>query len=312
MRNRGHRVVFMGSPMFSVPILSMLVENNFVVGVVTQPDRPKGRGKKLVSPPIKETAEAFGIPVIQPVRMWKDETAKAIINEWQPDVIVVAAFGQILKPDILNIPAFGCINVHTSLLPRWRGASPIESAILAGDTVTGTTIMLMDEGMDTGPILQQAQMVIQPDWRTSELEAALSEQGARLLAQVLPMYLEGKVEAVPQPEDGITYAPLIKKEDGMLDFDRPMNEILCKIRAYHPWPGTTIPFQGLSIKITRASGIEGDIALPTSHSVINNLPAIRCADEWILCEEVQPAGKNVMSGDEFLRGYQTRWLEDNR
>lgn len=299
----------MGSPAFSLPILSMLAAEFDVVGVVTQPDRPRGRGKHLQPSPVKVLAQGLGLPIIQPAKLRNDIQAKKQLASWQPAVIVVAAFGQILKTDVLTLPTFGCINVHTSLLPRWRGASPIESAILSGDTVTGVTIMQMDEGMDTGPILAQQSIAIDPEWRASELESALSNLGASLLKKVLPDYLAGQISPVLQPTDGATHAPLLRKEDGKIDPDQCLAVIMRQIRAYYPWPGATIPFGGQPLKIIRASGILDDGAIAGCRAIRENLPAIGCADGWILCEELQPAGRTVMSGSVFLRGYRAKWLE---
>jgi methionyl-tRNA formyltransferase len=169
--------------------------------------------------------------------------------------------------------------------------------------------MLMDAGMDTGPILRQTTLEIQPEWRASELEIELSKQGAQLLQETLPLYLRGEISPVPQPEEGVTYAPMINKSDGVLNLNQPLAENLAKIRAYYPWPGTAVPFQGQFVKITRATGYPDVTVTPGCRSVVHQLPAVGCAGGWILCEELQPSGKNVMSGEVFLRGYQQRWLE---
>jgi methionyl-tRNA formyltransferase len=302
------KVVFMGSPAFSVPILQRLIDSFEVVGVVTQPDRPKGRGKKLEASPVKEAALQAGIAILQPSRLRRDEQAKQQLADWDADVFVVAAFGQILPQDVLDIPPKGCINVHTSLLPRWRGASPIQSAILAGDEITGVTIMQMDAGMDTGPILAQQTYPIEPGITAGELEQALAQLGADLLVSVLPEYVAGEITPVPQREEGVTYCSLIKKEDGLLDVELPVDYLINQIRAYQPWPGTFLP--EIPMKILRAQGtqaIEAGVS-PGTRTIIDGKPALRCEDGWLVFDEVQPAGKKPMSGEDYLRGNRERWL----
>ena len=226
----------MGSPDFALSTLRALHENYSVVGVVTQPDRAAGRGRELKSPPVKTLALELGIPVIQPEKLREPEAMEQL-RAWSPDVIVVAAFGQILRQDVLDLPKFGCINVHASLLPRWRGAAPINAAILHGDEETGITIMKMDAGLDTGPILTQRSVRIQPDETAGSLFETLSQLGADLLLDTLPGYISGEIKPRPQPEEGATYAGMLKKEDGLLDFSRPAEELERKVRAFNPWPG---------------------------------------------------------------------------
>jgi methionyl-tRNA formyltransferase len=226
----------MGSPDFAVPSLEALCASYTVVGVVTQPDRPAGRGGTVVLPAIKVAALRLGIPVIQPEKL-RQPDAMEQLQAWSPDVIVVTAFGQILRPVVLDLPRFGCINVHGSLLPRWRGAAPIQAAILAGDKETGITIMKMDAGVDTGPILSQRYIPIAPDDTGGSLFAKMSTLGAELLLDTLPRYLSGELIPQPQPEEGATYAPMLKKEDGLLDFTRPAVELERRVHAMNPWPG---------------------------------------------------------------------------
>lgn len=302
------KIVFMGSPAFSVPILQRLIDTFQVVGVVTQPDRPKGRGKNLEASPVKEAALQAGIPVLQPERLRRDEQAKKQLMDWGADVFVVAAFGQILPQDVLDIPPLGCINVHTSLLPRWRGASPIQSAILAGDEVSGVTIMKMDAGMDTGPILAQQPYPIDPEITAGELEQALAQVGADLLSSVLPKYVAGEIIPVSQGTAGVTYCSLIKKEDGILNAEQPVEHLINQIRAYQPWPGANFP--AITLKILHAHGAKDsdDTVSPGTRSVIEDKPAIRVQDGWLVFDEVQPAGKKPMSGEDYLRGNRERWL----
>ncbi len=216
------RTVFMGSPEFALPTLKALAERYPVVGVVTQPDRPAGRGNVLTPPPVKVLAQQLGLEVFQPEKLRTPE-AKEKLRSWNPDLIVVAAFGQILRQEVLDLPPFGCINVHASLLPRWRGASPIQAAILHGDTVTGVTIMKMDPGIDTGPILAQRTVTIQPEDTAGSLSERLAQEGASLLMEVLPDYLEGRLHPQPQPEEGATYAKMLSKEEGNLRFEESVH-----------------------------------------------------------------------------------------
>ncbi len=297
------RIVFMGSPEFALPTLRMLAERYEVSGIVTQPDRPAGRGRSLTPPPVKRLAGSLGLPVIQPRRLREPE-AMAQLQAWKPDVIVVAAFGQILRPEVLALPRYGCLNVHASLLPRWRGAAPIQAAILHGDRETGVTIMLMDPGIDTGPILSQRSTPILPDDTAGSLSERLARLGADLLADTLPAYLEGRLAAQPQPEEGATYAPVLKKEDGFLDFHQPAEALARKVRAYNPWPGAYMLWQGENLKIHRArAAIISDKKVPPgATAVANGLPAIGTGDGLLILEEVQPAGKKSMPGEVFLRG----------
>ncbi|MDD1679306.1 MAG: methionyl-tRNA formyltransferase, partial [Methanomicrobiales archaeon] len=211
------RTVFMGSPEFALPTLRILAERMLVVGVVTQPDRPAGRGRTLTPPPVKVWAEEQGLPFIQPRRLREPEAMQQLLD-WKPDLVVVAAFGQILRAEILDLPAYGCVNVHASLLPRWRGAAPIHAAILSGDTQSGVSIMRMDAGIDTGPILRQKAVPILPDDTTASLGERLAQLGAQLLIETLRDYLNGKIKPVAQEafsDQMPTYAPLLKKEDGL-------------------------------------------------------------------------------------------------
>jgi len=312
MINQQYRVVFMGSPQFSGPILQALVDDELfnVVGVVTQPDRPKGRGRKLIPPPVKELAQNLTIPVVQPIRLQRDEGVKEQLRSWAPDVIVVAAFGQILKPDILDLPEYGCINVHTSLLPRWRGASPIQAALLHGDEVTGVTIMKMDPGMDTGPIISRETYRIPDGITYGELETVLSNMGAALLMATLPDYMNGKIALITQDDLLATKAPLINKKDGLLDFSQPGKTLVQKVRAFNPWPSAFILFYGQNFKILKAHFIEDQSVEKGMFLIKEKLPAIGCDDGWLVLDEVQPAGKKKMDGVVFLRGNREKWLNE--
>jgi methionyl-tRNA formyltransferase len=295
------RIVFMGSPDFAVPALKALARDYLVVGAVTQPDRPAGRGGDLKPPAVKEAAVLLGIPCIQPEKLRQPE-AMDQLRAWAPDVIVVAAFGQILRSDLLNLPRFGCINVHGSLLPRWRGAAPIQAAILTGDKETGITIMKMDPGVDTGPILSQRVIPISPDETGGSLFAKMAPFGAQVLLETLPRYLSGELAPVPQPEAGITYAPMLKKEDGLLDFSQPADSLERRVRAMNPWPGAFFDWKGTLIKVQRAH-VGGERNPGAGARIIfQGWPAVGTAEKILILDEVQPAGKKSMPGKSFLAG----------
>lgn len=295
------RVVFMGSPEFALPSLEQLAEHYTVVGVVTQPDRPSGRGMVLTPPPIKGLADRLGIATIQPVKL-REAAAWEQLQAWAPDLIVVTAFGQILRQNVLSLPPHGCINVHASLLPRWRGAAPIQAAILHGDATTGVTIMRMDAGVDTGPTLAQRAEMIRPEDTTATLSTRLAELGAQLLVETLPGYLSGQIQPQPQPENGVTRAAMIQKEEGLLDFEQPAQALAWKVRAFFPWPGTFFPWQGGMLKVHRVHTVPGQGGAPGTRQIVQGYPALSCGEGWLVLDEVQPPGKKPMSGDIFLRG----------
>ncbi|HXF86171.1 MAG TPA: methionyl-tRNA formyltransferase [Anaerolineales bacterium] len=294
------KIVFMGSPEFALPTLRALADHYEVVGVVTQPDRASGRGREPKPPPVKTLALELKIPIIQPERL-KQPEAMEQLQKWNPDLIVVAAFGQILKPEVLTLPRFGCLNVHASLLPRWRGAAPIHAAILHGDEETGVTIMKMDEGLDTGPILAKRSIRLTRDDTTGSVTQTLSHLGATLLIEILPDYLSGKLQPIPQPDEGATYAPMLKKEDGKLDFTRDVNELERSVRAFNPWPGAFMEFDGAMLKIHRAH-VEAGEAEVGQRLIWRNQPAVGARGGILVLDEVQPAGKKPMSGKSFLAG----------
>ena len=294
------RVVFMGSPEFALPSLRALAAAYDLIGVVTQPDRPAGRGKQLSAPPVKTLALELGIPVIQPRRLRTTEAIEQL-RAWAPDVIVVAAFGQILRQDVLDLPPLGCLNVHASLLPRWRGASPIQAAILHGDKETGVTIMRMDAGLDTGPILSQRAIPIADDDTAGTLSGKLAILGAALLIETLPKYLAGDLKPQPQPEAGVTTVSTLTKADGELNLAEGAQELARKVRAFNPWPGAFIIWKGQALKIHRAHAAAGPQRAGTQ-PVHDGLPAVAAAGSLLVLDEVQPAGKKPMSGAEFLRG----------
>ena len=298
------RIVFMGSPDFALPSLRALASQYQIVGVVTQPDRASGRGRELKAPPVKSLALELNLPVIQPEKVRAPESMTQL-REWNPDLIVVAAFGQILKPDMLDLPRFGCINVHASLLPRWRGAAPINAAILAGDEETGVTIMKMDAVLDTGPMLAQRSIRLTREDTAGSVFEALSTLGADLLLATLPDFLSGKLTPTPQPEEGVTYVPMLKKEDGRLDFTRPAQELERRVRAMNPWPGAWFEYNGEPLKVLKArAGILFTymIQSPGTRLLAGNLPAVMTSNGALFLEEVQPPGKKPMDGKSFLAG----------
>ncbi len=294
------RVVFMGSPEFSLPSLRALAANYQVVGVVTQPDRPAGRGRQLTPPPVKLLAMELGLPIIQPRRLREPEAIQQL-RAWAPDVIVVAAFGQILRPEVLDLPPHGSINVHASLLPRWRGASPIVAAILNGDKETGITIMRMDPGLDTGPILSQRAVPIEPTDTAGSLAGKLAPLGAELLSETLPAYLAGKQQPRPQPEAGATSAPMLSKAEGELDFTQSATALERKVRAFNPWPGAFMIWRGAPLKIHRAH-IEDGSGKAGERRLQYDLPAVGTSDGLLVLDILQPSGKKPMSGRDFLLG----------
>ena len=299
----------MGSPDFALSTLQALAGAYDVVGVVTQPDRASGRGRELKPPPVKVLAQKLNIPIMQPEKL-KQPEAMEQLRAWAPDLIVVAAFGQILRKEVLELPRFGCVNVHASLLPRWRGAAPIHAAILAGDEETGVTIMQMDVGLDTGPMLSRRSIRLKPDDTAGSVFQSLSTLGADLLLETLPDYLSGKLQPTPQPEEGATYAPMMKKENGKLDFNSDVNELERRVRAFNPWPGAFMDFDGTILKVHRAhvtplpvgEGMGVRVADAGQRLIVQNQPAVGARGGVLVLDEVQPAGKKSMSGNSFLSG----------
>ena len=306
--NATTRIVFMGTPDFATPTLRALVENApangwEVVAVITQPDRRAGRGKKLVASPVKQMALDYGLPVLQPERLRKRPDAVEELRALAPDLFVVAAYGLILPAEVLEIPQFGCINVHASLLPAYRGASPITAAILDGLDETGVTIMLMDEGMDTGPVLHQAAEPIRADDTTATLSARLAEQGAAALVETLPRWLRGEIAPMDQEElpGEPSICRLIKKQDGLIDWSRPAAYIERMTRAYTPWPGAFTRWRGQNFKVLQAAVMEGK-AQPGAVVMTEQGPAVGTGEGLLLLKRVQPAGKRAMDIRSFLNG----------
>lgn len=294
-------VVFMGSAEFSVPFMDKLTQDVNLVGVITQPDRPAGRGRKSKFSPVKNAALSLGKEVFQPEKL-SDQNSFLKIKKWNPDVIVVVAYGQILKEEMLNIPKYGCINVHASLLPRWRGASPIQTAILEGDDITGVSIMKMDKGMDTGPVFVNKSVKILADDTSQSLGNTLSAIGADLLAETLPKIISGKISALAQKEGQATYCRLIRKDQGVLDFSKSAAVLQRQIRAFYPWPGSFVVLQENKLKIIKAHSEKSDETVAGKRMVAHGYPAISTAEDLLVFDVLQPAGKRQMTGKEFLQG----------
>ena len=302
------KIVFMGTPDFAADSLRALINaGHEVVLAVTQPDREKGRGKKVQCSPVKELAVASGIPVFQPEKIKAPEAVEEL-GRYEADIFVVAAFGQILSREILEMPRFGCVNVHASLLPKYRGASPIQWAILNGDDITGVTIMQMDEGLDTGDILSSSPVSITADDTGATLHDRLADEGARLLVKTLPLIESGQIRPVPQLDPDSSYAGLLKKEMGRLDFSRTAMELDRVIRAFNPWPGAYTTLEGKVLKIWNAEPVRShEVPAETSAygTIINVAPDsfdILTGDGALRVFQLQSEGKKRMSTADYLRG----------
>jgi len=300
---RGVRVVFMGTPVFAVPILEGLVTQGYhVVGVVTQPDKPAGRGQQVAVSPVKRLALERELPVLQPKGFRRPEAVEHL-RALAPEVIVLAAYGHLLPPAVLAIPPLGCLNVHASLLPRHRGAAPISAAILAGDAVTGVTIMRLDAGMDTGDVLAQAQLPILPDDTTASLSERLARLGATLLLATLPRWAAGQIVPQPQEHAQATYTHPVRKEDGQINWQRPAVAIERQVRAYFPWPSAHTTWQGRRLQIWRATarndeapGNPGDVVL------WHNDLAVVTGEGVLILHELQIEGRRPLPAADFARG----------
>ncbi len=295
------KIVFMGTPDFALPSLTALMKAQDLVGVVTQPDRRAGRKNRLRASPVKQLARSTGIPIIQPRRI-RDEEAIAALSAWDADVHVVAAYGQILPQSVLNIPSIGTVNVHASLLPRWRGAAPIQAAIRSGDRESGITIMLVDAGLDTGPTLAKRALPLAADETGQSLHDKLSALGAELVVETLPRYLSGEIEPRAQDESLATYAPQLKKEDGEIDWTSSAEAIERQVRAFTPWPGTYTIWRGAPLRIL--AGHAGDGGAEFGHVVIvEGRIAIGTGLGLYYPTILQLAGKRRLSASDFLNGY---------
>lgn len=295
------RILFMGTPDFALPSLRALLETQSVVAVVTQPDRPSGRQRRLRQSPVKKVALAAGIPLLQPERIGSAESIAAL-RETRADFFVVVAFGQILPQTLLDLPKVAPLNLHASLLPRWRGAAPIQAAIRAGDEETGASVMVMDAGLDTGPVLAQSSLPIAQDETGKSLHDKLAQLGAQLLAQTLPDLINGKLSPVPQDDSRATYAPTLKKADGKLDWTRPAHELERAIRAFSPWPGSFSSWRGVQLKIHAGFVVPGQ-ARPGCVFRHDKGVAIGTGAGLFFPTEVQLAGKQRLTIQEFVNGH---------
>jgi methionyl-tRNA formyltransferase len=294
----------MGTPDFAVPPLQALNDSGHtLLAVVTQPDRPKGRGRKLTAPPVKVAAEQYGIPVLQPETV-RTDTFHRHMAELAPDLFVVVAFGQILPQSLLDIPALGAINVHASLLPRHRGAAPIQWAIINGDRETGVTTMLMDKGMDTGDILLVEKTAIDVDETAAQLHDRLSEMGARTLVETLSRLQDGSLTPTPQNHEQATYAPMLKKADGQIDWSLPARRIECQIRGMTPWPGAFTFSDGMRLKIFKARALEREISVPPG-TILECFPGelrVATGESALAISEIQGESGKRLPIDDFLCG----------
>lgn len=299
------RIVFMGTPDFAVPSLQLLISGGYeVVAVVTQPDRPKGRKKTLTPPPVKEAALSFGIPVLQPERMRNPE-AVAELAEYKPDLIVTAAYGQILPKAVLELPRLGCINVHGSLLPKYRGGAPIQRSIMNGEPETGVTIMYMAEGLDTGDMISRVALPILDEDTSGSMFEKLSLAGAKLLGETLPSIIEGTVQAVPQREEEATYAPNLSREDERIDWSKPARALFNQVRGLSPMAGAFTYLNGEVFKVRVCEPLEGRSGNAAPGEVVSadaNGIAVQTGDGRLLLKEIQPAGKRVMAVSEWIKG----------
>jgi methionyl-tRNA formyltransferase len=299
------KLVFCGTPQFAVPSLEHLSQGDFEIQlVVSQPDRQKGRGLELSVPPVKQRAHQLGLPVVQPEKIKNNPEFQQQLTSLRPNVIVVVAYGRIIPRWMLELPSLGNINVHASLLPKYRGAAPIQWAIANGETITGVTTMRIDEGLDTGDILLQRELAIAREDTALSLSPRLAELGAELLLETLHGLQLGAVHPIPQDDSQATPAPLLKKEDGRVDFSRTAAEIYNRMRGFQPWPGATAQFRGKGLKLIAARPTQSEKNLPGELRVIADRLSVGCARNTSLdLLQVQPEGKKVMSVREFISGY---------
>lgn len=297
------RIAFAGTPAFALPALrALLASRHHVVGVLTQPDRPAGRGRELRASPVKLLAAAQpGLPVAQPATL-KTPEGRAILHEWSPDLLVVVAYGLILPQAVLDRPRFGCLNIHGSLLPRWRGAAPIQRAILAGDAETGVCIMQMEAGLDTGPVLIERRHPIGIHDTAGDLHDVLAELGASALLEAIDALVDGKAAPRVQPAEGVTYAHKLEKSEAVIDWTRGVAEIDRRVRAFNPWPMAETTFAGEGLRILRAwiaRGSGSDAAPGTLLGIADDGLHVACGDGVLAVRELQRAGKRPVSARDF-------------
>ncbi|HME89916.1 MAG TPA: methionyl-tRNA formyltransferase [Myxococcaceae bacterium] len=297
------RILFMGTPEFALDSLRACLEVGEVVAVVTQPDKPRDRGQASSAPPVKRLALEHGLKVLQPTKL-RDAPFLDSLRTRSPEVALVAAYGKILPRELLDLPASGSVNVHASLLPRFRGAAPIQWAIASGDQTTGVCLMKMELGLDTGPVLASAHVAIRPDETYESLWPVLARLGAQLIRTHLLAYLRGELHPTPQPSEGVVLAPMLKKEDGLLDFRKSAAELERRARAFQPWPGTFVFLGGKILKVRQArlgdgSGPPGTVLSSTAKGI-----EVACGSGSLWLAELQPEGKRAMTAADFLAGHQ--------
>ena len=313
------RIIYMGTPLFAVPALETLIagskpglvlqEGYEIVTVITRPDKPSGRGKEIIYSPVKQLALSQDIPVWQPGSLKRQENIE-MLAAYQSDLYIVAAFGQILPQAVLDLPRYGTLNIHASLLPKYRGVSPISEAILRGDSETGVTIMLIDVGVDTGPILLQRAIPIAEDDTTGSLTIKLAALGASTLLEALPLWVERKITPQPQDERFASHTHMLHKEDGKIDWNRSADVLARTVRAFTPWPGAYTNWGNRLLKIISAHTVQSDTGSKARVGMVslrqeNGLQtlAVATGSGFLIIEKLQLEGKKVMSVDEFLRGY---------
>ena len=301
------RVAFAGTPPFAVPALSALAARGPVLGVLTQPDRPAGRGRVLTPSAVKQRALQLQLPVLQPLRLRGDAAdavaARAQLRDWSLDLLVVVAYGLILPPEVLAMPRLGCLNIHASLLPRWRGAAPIQRAVLAGDTESGVTIMQMDEGLDTGATLLRQALPIGPQSVAGELHDALAPLGAELLLQAIDGLQAGTLHATPQPAEGVTWADKLTREEARLDWQQPAQRLDRQIRAFNPWPAAHALYAGEPVKLLRSRVLSGVAPVGVVPGTVLGLQdgslAVACGQGLLGIDQLQRAGRRAVAAQDF-------------
>ncbi len=300
-------LVFCGTPRFAVPTLDKLAEAGFHIKlVVTQPDRPRGRGMELAASPVKQRALELAIPVTQPEAIKRNEVFQKQLQELQPDAIIVVGYGRIIPAWMLDLPRLGNINLHGSLLPKYRGAAPVQWAIANGETVTGVTTMRIDAGLDTGDILLQSEMPVQAEDTAETLAPRLADRGAALMAETLRGIDAGTIKPQPQDDSRATLAPILKKEDGRIDFERQAQQILNRLRGFQPWPGAITSFRSRDLQVRAARVAEGSAA-SGEIQVDSDRLIVGCGEGTVLeLLEVQPEGKKRMPAPDFVHGYRPK------
>jgi methionyl-tRNA formyltransferase len=290
------KIIFIGTSQFAVPALENLIKNDYnIISVITAPDKPVGRKQTITPLPVKQTALKYKLPILQPEKISEISSKIATLA---PDLIIVAAYGQLISKSILDIPRLGCLNLHPSLLPKYRGPSPIQTAILNGDKTTGVTIILMDEKIDHGPIISQKEITIASDENYQTLEKKLAETAADFLIEILPRYIQGEIKPQTQDESKASYTKTLTRQDGQIDWSKSAQEIERMVRAFYPWPGAWTYFNSQRVKILKAKAIEKKEIVDAKKELI--LPT---GEGFLLIEILQPAGKKPMTGQEFFRGH---------